>query len=88
MLRWVEDSWTSKFRTSDKFYHFFGCALIFATLRITGLTGWLCFVLTFLAGFLVELIDAVRADGFSWRDMVADILGGSAMWLWVSIWGK
>lgn len=87
-FRWAEDSWTSKFRTSDKLYHFFGCALIFSTLKVTGLTNWLCFVLTFLSGLLVELIDEMRADGFSWRDLIADALGGAGMWLWISIWGK
>jgi len=74
-FQWAKDSWHSKFRTSDKWYHFFGCALIFATLWIAGLPVVDCFFLTLFAGVLVEIKDGFYADGFSWRDLIADTLG-------------
>lgn len=93
IFHFAKDKWDSTCRVSDKFYHAFGSALIFAALWIMHCSELACFLLTFLAGLALEIKDGVfkdhlffEADGFSWRDLVADTLGALAMWGWIAFW--
>lgn len=37
-------------------------------------------ILAWTGGFLWEIKDGFRADGFSWRDLVADTIGIGILW--------
>lgn len=77
--RWSQDSWL----TNDKGFHCFGTSyLLFAFFRFFPLTPSLLIVL--FLGLLWEIKDAIfpyesfgflGGDGFSYKDLTADIIG-------------
>ena len=77
----------------DKWVHMLGCAFLFSLVyfgayRLPGLQEMAMYftqkhVAAFwalLAGFLWEVKDGFREEGFSWRDLVADMIGVFALW--------
>lgn len=86
--KWADDSWLSKCSEFDKLTHAGGSALLTNGLACI-LSIWLnrlgqvllAGVLAFLVGLALEIYQAYREDGFSWRDLVADIIG-----IWIATW--
>lgn len=80
--KWADDSWLSQCTEYDKLTHAGGSALLMCGLScILAISfnriGQVLFAgaLAFLVGFALEIYQAYRGDGFSWRDLVADIVG-------------
>ena len=87
-FHFAKDSFRSKFTTSDKWYHFFGSALLYAFLwsslyRVGDVSILACILWAFAGGILVEIIDGFKPDGFSWKDLAMDALGILAMGFWI-----
>lgn len=76
------DPWFGK----DKLYHFVGSAVIqaggHAVGRSAGLSyrdaAWTAAGLTLTAGVSKELYDRAQGRFFSWRDLAADVAGGTS----------
>ena len=70
----------------DKQVHLLGCAVLFAWFYdnvYACLCGVCAALLTFGCGLAWEIKDGFRENvGFSWRDLVADVLGIFLMW-WI-----
>lgn len=91
MFHFAQDSWTSKFHTHDKLYHLFGSGLLYAFLwaplfLVFDLTELAVALLAFGGGMLVEIIDGFGKEGFSVKDLAADVLGILGMWFWLRFW--
>ncbi len=89
-FHFAQDTWNSKFTTSDKWYHFFGSALLYAVIwfalhLIFDVSILPCMLWAFAGGVLVEIIDGWKADGFSWKDLAMDGLGILAMAFWIQL---
>ena len=89
MTFFVNDGWLRKAYEYDKFAHAGGSCLVtcllWAILKTCGLnTTNLCVYvcgLTFFLGIALELLQAFRGVGFSWRDLVADAIGIGIAWV-------
>jgi hypothetical protein len=86
-MKWVRDIWTSKCMEYDKWTHAGGSCLItivvfFCVIFFTPL-GWFMNALlaggiSFVAGLALEFWQGYHPDGldgFSWKDLVANVVG-------------
>lgn len=90
MFHFAQDSWLSKFHTSDKLYHLFGSAVLFAFLwfpifLVMNGSELTVAMWAFIGGLIVEIFDGFGKEGFSWKDLVADFVGIMAMWFWIRL---
>jgi hypothetical protein len=83
-MRWSKDSWLSKCMEFDKLTHAGGSCLLTLTLYLplnffspciwivnAAIAGCLAFTL----GLFLEILQGWYADGFSWRDLTANVIG-------------
>ena len=71
----AKDKWLSKAETYDKLEHFgFWCLLYLGLERFLFVPD-IAMIGALILGILWEIKDIFRADGFSWKDLTADILG-------------
>jgi len=80
-----KDNFTSCLKFSDKFLHMiYG----FAGFVFLGFyTQWpfiAVFAVVIAVGIILELLQVVFADGFSSKDLIADITGCILAWIWVN----
>lgn len=73
---------------SDKALHFIAGMLItaFAAVIIPCFAPLAC-VVAIIAGFAKEIYDEINYGGFDWKDLLATVLGGVVMqiFIWVSL---
>jgi len=75
-MQYAKDNFITRINFSDKFQHFGVCFSGMYILKIHfSLPFWLMGLIIFTLGFLWEVKDSFYADGFSWRDLTADLLG-------------
>jgi len=80
--KWSNDSWLSRATGFDKWAHAGGSAL-FTCAACNVLAPWFNHLgqvlfagaFVFLCGLALEMYQAFKEDGFSWRDLTADALG-------------
>lgn len=81
-FRFAQDRWISQCLCYDKVYHFVGGAFLFSLFShwFENLTS---FIITAILGWIWEVKDGFgkKADGFSWRDAVAVIVGAFCVWV-------
>ena len=85
-FKFADDYWISK----DKRDHFLGSALLVAVFYFLCYHfSWMCqtwaqkdiaLFWALFCGFFWEVKDGFFTDGFSYKDLVADLLGAWAMW--------
>jgi hypothetical protein len=86
--RWAQnDTWTSTnglILNHDKLEHFLGTALLVILLKLGGAKKNECFFVSIIASIVWEIKDAIvqwevvglyGGEGFSWKDLGADIAG-------------
>lgn len=80
--KWADDSWLSKCSEYDKLTHAGMCAF-FTCLASAILCRWfnglgqalIGGTLVFIGGIILECWQVKHADGFSWRDVTANVAG-------------
>ncbi|MFZ5559293.1 MAG: hypothetical protein ACOZAL_00645 [Patescibacteria group bacterium] len=75
MSIFAKDSFLSKSCSFDKLEHFAYWCLLYLGLKRFLFLPDMAMITAFILGFLWEIKDIFRADGFSWRDLLMDIAG-------------
>jgi len=74
-MRWSKDDFFTSMKISDKFLHASGNILGLYVLRSFNVSLLLSIAIISIIDVLWELIEIKIADGFSWKDLVADFVG-------------